>query len=134
MRVTVEKTTERPIIIAVRDDGVSLRVRTPDRKFSPPHDLILRSATMPSRSTAVTDISMIFLWNGFIGMSVFAKSMRGRQRFNAWRSAARSIPKTSSTVWEKNDDRSYLAWVGHPRQSRGLSESLHYQSSPALEG
>src|SRR6266446_2357364 len=78
MRVTVEKTTERPIIIAVRDDGVSLRVRTPDRKFSPPHDLILRSATMPSRSTAVTDISMIFLWNGFIGMSVFAKSMRTR--------------------------------------------------------
>jgi hypothetical protein len=40
MRVSAEKTTERPIIIAVRDDGVSLRVRTPDRKFSPPHDLI----------------------------------------------------------------------------------------------
>jgi hypothetical protein len=40
MRVTVEKTTERPIILAVRDDGVSLRVRAPDRKFSPPHDLI----------------------------------------------------------------------------------------------
>jgi hypothetical protein len=40
VRVTVEKTTQRPIIIAVRDDGVSLRVRAPDRKFSPPHDLI----------------------------------------------------------------------------------------------
>jgi hypothetical protein len=40
MRVSAEKTTERPIIIAVRDDGVSFRVRTPDRKFSPPHDLI----------------------------------------------------------------------------------------------
>lgn len=40
MRVTVKKTTERPVIIVARDDGVSLRVRTPDRKFSPPHDLI----------------------------------------------------------------------------------------------
>ena len=40
MHVNVEKTTDRQIIIAVRDDGVSLRVRTPDRKFSPPHDLI----------------------------------------------------------------------------------------------
>lgn len=40
MQVSVEKTTERPVIIAKRDDGVSLRVRTPDRKFSPPHDLI----------------------------------------------------------------------------------------------
>jgi len=28
MLVTVEKTSERPIIVAVRDDGVSLRVRT----------------------------------------------------------------------------------------------------------
>jgi len=40
MHVNVEKTTDRPVIIAVRDDGVSLRVRAPDRKFSPPHDLI----------------------------------------------------------------------------------------------
>ena len=40
MRVDVEKTRERPTIIAVRDDGVTLRVRAPDRKFSPPHDLI----------------------------------------------------------------------------------------------
>ena len=40
MRVDVEKTRERPSIIAVRDDGVTLRVRAPDRKFSPPHDLI----------------------------------------------------------------------------------------------
>jgi hypothetical protein len=40
MHLNVEKTTDRPTIIAVRDDGVSLRVRTPDRKFSPPHDLI----------------------------------------------------------------------------------------------
>jgi hypothetical protein len=40
MHVNVEKTTDRPTIIAVRDDGVSLRVRAPDRKFSPPHDLI----------------------------------------------------------------------------------------------
>jgi hypothetical protein len=40
MHLNVEKTTDRPNIIAVRDDGVSLCVRTPDRKFSPPHDLI----------------------------------------------------------------------------------------------
>jgi hypothetical protein len=40
MHVDVEKTKERPTIIAVRDDGVSLRVRSPDRKFSPPHDLV----------------------------------------------------------------------------------------------
>ena len=40
MHVHVEKTSERPTIIAVRDDGVSLRVIAPDRKFSPPHDLI----------------------------------------------------------------------------------------------
>ncbi|MDE5444710.1 hypothetical protein GWG65_25335 [Bradyrhizobium sp. CSA207] len=40
MHVNVEKTSERPTIIAVRDDGVSLRVIGPDRKFSPPHDLI----------------------------------------------------------------------------------------------
>ncbi len=40
MYLNVEKTTDRPNIIAIRDDGVSLRVRTPDRKFSPPHDLI----------------------------------------------------------------------------------------------
>jgi hypothetical protein len=40
MHVKVEKTPERPTIIAVRDDGVSLLVRAPDRKFSPPHDLI----------------------------------------------------------------------------------------------
>ena len=40
MRVDVEKTRERPTIIAVRDDGATLRVRAPDRKFSPPHDLI----------------------------------------------------------------------------------------------
>ncbi|MBR0773385.1 hypothetical protein JQ625_00940 [Bradyrhizobium diazoefficiens] len=40
MHVTVEKTPGRPTIIAIRDDGVSLRVRAPDRKFSPPHDLI----------------------------------------------------------------------------------------------
>lgn len=35
MHVHVEKTRERPTVIAVRDDGVSLRVRAPDRKFSP---------------------------------------------------------------------------------------------------
>jgi hypothetical protein len=40
MHVHVEKTSERPSIIAIRDDGVSLRVLAPDRKFSPPHDLI----------------------------------------------------------------------------------------------
>jgi hypothetical protein len=40
MYLNVQKTADRPSIIAVRDDGVSLRVRTPDRKFSPPHDLI----------------------------------------------------------------------------------------------
>jgi hypothetical protein len=40
MLVDVEKTTKGPIIIVVRDDGVRLRVRAPDRKFSPPHDLI----------------------------------------------------------------------------------------------
>src|SRR6266852_3765243 len=40
MYLDVQKTTDRPNIIAVRDDGVSVRVRTPDRKFSPPHDLI----------------------------------------------------------------------------------------------
>jgi hypothetical protein len=40
MHVNVEKTSERPTIIATRDDGVSLRVIAPDRKFSPPHDLI----------------------------------------------------------------------------------------------
>ena len=40
MYLNVQKTADRPNIIAVRDDGVSVRVRTPDRKFSPPHDLI----------------------------------------------------------------------------------------------
>jgi hypothetical protein len=40
MRVDVEKTRERPTITAVRDDGVILRVRAPDGKFSPPRDLI----------------------------------------------------------------------------------------------
>ena len=40
MRVDVDKTRECPTIIAIRDDGVNLRVRAPDRKFSPPHDLI----------------------------------------------------------------------------------------------
>jgi len=40
MYLDVQKTTDRPNIIAVRDDGVSVRVLTPDRKFSPPHDLI----------------------------------------------------------------------------------------------
>lgn len=40
MHVNVEKTSGRPIVIAIRDDGVRLRVLTPDRKFSPPHDLI----------------------------------------------------------------------------------------------
>ena len=40
MHVNIEKTIDRPTIVAVRDDGVSLRVRAPDRKFSPPHDLI----------------------------------------------------------------------------------------------
>ena len=40
MYLNAQKTADRPSIIAVRDDGVSLRVRTPDRKFSPPHDLI----------------------------------------------------------------------------------------------
>ena len=40
MYLNAQKTADRLSIIAVRDDGVSLRVRTPDRKFSPPHDLI----------------------------------------------------------------------------------------------
>jgi hypothetical protein len=40
MLLNVQKTADRPIIVAVRDDGVSLRIRAPDRKFSPPHDLI----------------------------------------------------------------------------------------------
>jgi hypothetical protein len=40
MIVTAEKTAERPAIIAIRDDGVSLVIRAPDRKFSPPHDLV----------------------------------------------------------------------------------------------
>jgi hypothetical protein len=40
MLVTVQKTPDRPIIVAVRGDGVSLGVRAPDRKFSPPHDLV----------------------------------------------------------------------------------------------
>ena len=40
MYLNAQKTADRPSIIAVRDDGVSLRVRTPDRKFSPPHNLI----------------------------------------------------------------------------------------------
>jgi hypothetical protein len=38
--VIVQKTADRPIITATRDDGVSVRIRSPDRKFTPPHDLI----------------------------------------------------------------------------------------------
>jgi hypothetical protein len=40
MFVHVEKTTQGPTINVVRDDGVKLRIRAPDRKFTPPHDLI----------------------------------------------------------------------------------------------
>jgi hypothetical protein len=40
MLVYAEKTTQGPAISVVRDDGIKLRVRAPDRKFSPPHDLI----------------------------------------------------------------------------------------------
>jgi len=36
----VQKTADRPIITATRDDGVSVRIRSPDRKFTPPHDLV----------------------------------------------------------------------------------------------
>jgi len=37
--VMAQKTADRPIITATRDDGVSVRIRSPDRKFTPPHDL-----------------------------------------------------------------------------------------------
>jgi len=40
MFVVAQKTAQGPIITVVRDDGVRLRVRAPDRKFTPPHDLI----------------------------------------------------------------------------------------------
>ena len=40
MRIRVTKTVDRPSLIVVRDDGVSLSLREPTRKFSPPHDLI----------------------------------------------------------------------------------------------
>jgi hypothetical protein len=40
MLVDAQKTTKGPTIIVFRDDGVRLRVRAPDRKFTPPHDLI----------------------------------------------------------------------------------------------
>ncbi len=40
MKVQIEKTDTKPIIRIHRDDSVSLRMRPPDRKFSPPHDLV----------------------------------------------------------------------------------------------
>ena len=40
MQISVTKTAERPNIVALRDDGVTVALRTPTRKFSPPHDLI----------------------------------------------------------------------------------------------
>lgn len=40
MFVEARKTARGPAICVFRDDGVALRVRAPDRKFTPPHDLI----------------------------------------------------------------------------------------------
>ena len=40
MKISVTKTADRPEIVALRDDGVSVMLRTPDRKFSLPHDLM----------------------------------------------------------------------------------------------
>jgi hypothetical protein len=48
MYVHVEKTTQGPIIIVARDDGVRLRVRAPNRKFSP------RRNPDPTQATLVT--------------------------------------------------------------------------------
>ncbi len=40
MKVEIHRTSARHEITIVRDDGVTLQLRPPDRKFSPPHDVI----------------------------------------------------------------------------------------------
>lgn len=40
MFIDAGKTSQGPLISVVRDDGVKLSLRAPDRKFTPPHDLI----------------------------------------------------------------------------------------------
>lgn len=40
MKLDVRKTARQYEITVLRDDGVSLALRPPDRKFSPPHDVV----------------------------------------------------------------------------------------------
>ncbi len=40
MKIVIQRTTTQHNIKVFRDDGVTLELRPPDRKFSPPHDVI----------------------------------------------------------------------------------------------
>ena len=40
MKIQIDRTSAQHAIKVFRDDGVTLELRSPDRKFSPPHDVV----------------------------------------------------------------------------------------------
>ena len=100
MHIRATKTADRPRVTVVRDDGVSLSLREPTRKFSPPHDLI---HYVVEKSLGLT--------GGFWGSTAYGakfsgmKVIDGRQRPKAsersaevLRSNARCLSKAEAIV------------------------------------